>query len=325
MSTIQIHITAGSQAGARLKLNQSPATFGRSADCTLVLDVPVVSRLHGELQRDEQDNWLLINHSPNGTRVGRKKATKKPVPLTDNASITIGDTEVFRVHLTQDSADAAAAATSQQAANDDDAPDNNAPGTGLKGRSKLWIGIGVWVVFLIGLSVFLATLGGGDDGPAPETTGLYNPGQDIEDLSGEEAGIFDIRRLLADTPPFVDPNASRYSDHIQKANRAFDQGTDMRYDAYRHFQQAGTYSDNQSQPLQDPGDVTRYNRVLDDLADMIYRRYIRAYRLYHSGDYEQATAILDDLRLRFYRSEDPDDKLANHILRLRNAAHDKVN
>ena len=319
MSTLQVHITAGAQAGARLQLNQSPITFGRSPECTLILDVPVVSRQHGELMIDEEGQWVLVNHSANGTRVGRKKATKKPVPLTDGASITIGDTEVFRVHLTQETADAAAAQQDYEEDNADQ-PAQHAPGAGAKGKSKLWIGIGVWVAVCIGLMIFLATLSGNDNKPSNTGGGIYYPGQEIDDMDGEEAGLTAIRRMLAEDPEYQDPNASRYSDHLDKAGRAADQGMDELYTAYRHYQQAISYSQDRDRPFENQNDVLRYDRVIDELTQIIYIRYLEAWRLHDKGDYKRAASILEELRLKYYRNDDPNDTLANHIRTLTNSA-----
>lgn len=319
MSTLQIHILAGAQAGARLQLNQSPVTFGRSADCTLILDIPVVSRMHGELHLDEQGNWLLTNHSANGTRVGRKKASKKPVPLTDGASIIIGDTEVFRVHLTAESAEEAAA---EQPASDEQQPaaEQHAPGAGAKGKSKLWIGLGIWFGLCIIAMIFFATLGGGGTDDAPTTSGFYKPGQEIEDKQGDEAGILAIRRLLAEHPEYQDPSDARYSRHLDRAEQAADQSDDSLYAAYSHYQSAISFCDDRDRPF-DPRNTQRYEGILDKLAEIIYTRYIYAYRAYRNNEYSDARDVLDRLRLQYYPNEDPDDELANHIRKLRNAAH----
>lgn len=319
MSTLQIHILAGPQAGARLQLNQSPVTFGRSADCTLILDLPVVSRLHGELQLDEEGQWILVNHSSNGTRVGRKKATKKPVPLAEGAAITIGDTEVFRVHFETAPADDTA---EQPDSAEQAAPAQHAPGAGMKGKSKLWIGLGIWFGVCILAMIFFATLGGnGDNNGSSASAGFYYPGKEIEDKQGDEAGTLAIKRLLSEPPEYQDPNASRYSSHLDRADRAADQGSTGLYEAYRQYQLAISFSNDRDQPFDDPRHVGRYDRVLDELAEIIYTRYIYAYRTYHNNEYEQARDVLDRLRIEYYSTEDPEDPLANHIRKLRNAAH----
>lgn len=319
MSTLQIHILAGQQAGARLQLNESPVTFGRSSECTLVLDLPVVSRLHGELQVNEEGQWVLVNHSTNGTRVGRKKATKKPLPLTDGTSIIIGDEEVFRVHLDAASASVPADADDKQPS----PPTGQAPGASTKDRSKLWIGLGVWFAMCIAAMVFFATLGGnGKNDENNDTDAFYFP--QAEGLTGEEGGIRAIRRLLAEHVAFQDPNASRYSTHLDRADQAADQGPSGLYQAYAEYQKAISFSDNHADPLKDSRHVQRYNRIVDELAEIIYKRYIYAYRAYRDSDYAQARQVLEALRDQYYRNEDPNDPLANHIRKLRNAAHDKA-
>lgn len=325
MNPLQIHILAGAQAGARLQLNQSPVTFGRSGDCTLILDLPVVSRLHGELQIDESGQWVLVNHSSNGTRVGRKKATKKPIPLTDGASINIGDTEVFRIHFTATTA----AAEQPHDIADEEQPvqPDKVPGAGMKGRSKLWIGLGVWFALCIGAMIFFATLGDKGDGRRSTSTAssFYYPGKEIDDMKGDDAGIEAIRRLLAEPPRYEDPNVSRYDEAIDRAARSAERGTADLFESYKNYQTAISYSDNRQRPFKDQGDVIRYDRILDELSIIIYTEYIQAYRLYHSNDYQQARDILERLRMDYYRVEDPEDNLANHIRKLRNAAHRKAN
>lgn len=322
MSTLQVHITAGPQAGARLQLNQSPVGFGRSAENALVLDIPVVSRQHGELTLDESGRWVLVNLSANVTRVGRKKVTKKPVPLTDGASITIGDTEVFRVYLTPEAAEQAPAIETDQS--QQDAPQSDrAPGAGVKGRSKLWIGIAAWIGFLLIGAVFLKA---GLDNQDEKTTGagFYEPGNEIDDMNGREAGITSVRRLLDDTLPPNDPNQVRYNAHLTEARNAADAGKRGLYDAYTHYQQAMSYAEDRSSPLA-ANDVLKYDNILNQLSEIIYDTYILAYRRYNAGDYKTARNLLDDLRRDFYRGDHRvDDELAGHIRMLRNAAHSRA-
>ena len=322
MNPLQIHILAGQQAGARLQLNQPPVTFGRSGDCTLILDLPVASRLHGELQVDEEGQWVLLNHSANGTRVGRKKATKKPIVLTDGVSVTIGDTEVFRVHLTPASAEA-----EDQQAQDDyaDQPDQPAPGAGMKGRSKLWIGLGVWFALCIVAMIFFATLGGDDDkGPSTTNTGFYYPGRGIEAENADEAGKIAIKRLLAEPPVYEDPDAARYTRYLDLANQAADRGSSQLYEAYKNYKLAIMFSSDRDEPFSD-SDVLRYDRILTELSAIIYDYYIRAYRAYDTNQFEMSRRLLEELRTKYYSTPDHDDTLANHIRTLRNAAQRRAN
>ena len=321
MNPLQIHILAGQQAGARLQLNQSPVTFGRAGDCTLILDLPVASRLHGELQVDEEGQWVLVNHSSNGTRVGRKKATKKPIALTEGVTITIGDTEVFRVHLTPASAEAEA-----QEAEDDYAeqPDQPAAGAGMKSRSKLWIGLGVWFALILLLVVFLSTLGGDEDGPGTTSAGFYYPGRDVEAANADEAGRIAIKRLLEEPPDYEDPDAARYTRYLDAANQAADRGSSELYIAYENYKLAITYANDRDKPFSD-SDVLRYDRILTELSKIIHQYYMEAYRAYNTSRFEDARKILEELREKYYRTPDQDDELANHIRKLRDAAQRRAN
>lgn len=323
MTTLQLHITAGPQAGARLQLNQPPVSFGRSAENALVLDLPVVSRQHGELALDEDGEWVLINHSHNTTRVGRKKATKKPVPLTDGAAITIGDTEVFRVYLTQAAAEQAPA-PDQAPAEQQPSNKDRAPGAGLRGRSKLWIGLGAWFGLCILAMIFLATLDNGEDDGGANNAGFFVPGSGIDDMVGPEAGKTEIKRLLDDPLPANDPNEQRYNNHLTDARAAANAGTRSLYDAYHHYQRAISYANNRNDPLQSL-DQLKFENVMNQLAEIIYDRYIEAYRRYNAGDFRTARNILDNLRQNYYRGDHrTNDPLANHIRELRSAAHERT-
>lgn len=320
MSTLQVQITAGAQAGSRFQLNTSPVSFGRSAENTLVIEESVVSRQHGELHRDPNGQWVLVNLSTNGTRVGRKKVTKKPFTLSDGDSVIIGETEVFRVYLITDDADA----------DDTDADDNNAqqpaghaPGAGLKGKSKLWIGLGIWFGVCILAMVIGAMLLVGDDDPsaagANGAAQFWNPGQTLPE-TGEEADIADVKRLLLEPLPPQDPNASAYTLHLNKARDAYEQGDAGLFTAYRHYEQAISYSQNRDNPLE-AFDQIKYGNAVDELAKIIAQEYRLALRLYNTGKYPQVTAVLDNLRRDYYNPPEQDDTLANHIRKLRNAAH----
>lgn len=327
MTTLQVQITTGPQAGARLQLNTSPVSFGRSAENTLVIDAPVVSRQHGELMIDDAGQWVLVNHSTNGTRVGRKKATKKPVPLTDGVPITIGDTEVFRVYLVTHEqspapADAAHEQGEQEAAQQ---PADRAPGAGLKGRSKLWIILGAWFVLCIGAMIFFATLDKGEDN-TNNGPNIYIPGNEIAELDGREAGVAAIKRLLVVPIAPQDPNPARYTTHLNRANDANDGGKLMLYEAYKNYQKAKSYSDDRDNPF-DAQNRLKYDNILNELSQIIYDEYMLAERLYRGADYKQSRAILDDLRQKFYPGDlrEGEDKLSDHIKRLQFEVNRRVN
>lgn len=329
VSTLQVHITAGPQAGARFQLNQSPVTFGRSQENTLVLDLSVVSRQHGELILDETGQWLLVNLSQNGTRVGRKKVAKKPFPLSDGATINIGDTEVFRVHLIQEDQQAPAF-TNTEDADQPQQPTEHAPGTGLKGRSKLWIGLGAWfafcILFVLAIVVFRGEGDGGDDTQNNRTaSGIWNPGLNVQGVPrGPQADRAEVRKLLAEPLPQQDPKPTAYANHISEANAAIETGSSGLYRAYHHYQMAISYSDDRANPLTSL-DQLKYETTMDKLAQIIATEYRLAYQYVNNRENAKARKTLDNLRAKYYNNtHETDDELSGHIARLRNLAHQRA-
>lgn len=149
MTSLEVTITAGPKEGQRLLVNQSPASFGRDAANPLVIDLPTVSRVHGEF-RYEDDRWQLFNLSANGTSLDRKKLTKKPRPVHDGDTVSIGNQVVMRVALRSGRGDAVAA-TDDQAVQDEPARKAR-----INPRAALWISIiGFWVLVFTLAFVFL--------------------------------------------------------------------------------------------------------------------------------------------------------------------------
>jgi len=97
LSAIEIKIMTGPGEGKTLKLNESPITFGRTGQNTLIIDMPFISRTHGELVRDEAGNWTLVNRSRHGTRVGPTKVLKKPYAIKQPEAICVGRHVIFLV------------------------------------------------------------------------------------------------------------------------------------------------------------------------------------------------------------------------------------
>lgn len=309
---LQVHITAGPQAGTRLQLNQSPASFGRSPENMLVLDLSVVSRNHGELLF-EDGQWWLANLSQNGTKVGRKRVTKKPRPLDDGAAVIIGDDEVFRVYYAGGNEPAATPAATDIDTDDggeQDQPQSAAPGTGKRSRSKLWMVLGIWFVLCIGLFVLLATtLKGGDD-PGGTDSGsgvvLYQ--------SADE-----VRKVLQREVERITPDGRLYNENVTEARESFLSQPRERYlyDAYDHYRQAMQYLPAAEEL--GPEDRQRYDQVLDYLSVFIYERYRNAYRLLKNEAYDDALMVLDELR-DYYRANPNEDQIAQTINDLRDIA-----
>ncbi len=185
MSLLELTITAGPTRGQRVRVNESPAAFGRDPGNPLVIDLPTVSRVHGELHR-AGDDWELHNLSPNGTRVNGKRVTTKPRTLAHGDRIVVGDEEVMSVAL-RAGAEAEAAGAAAEAAEGGAGPGPGAAGGAAEGRgrkkprmsarAKLWATIfGFWIVVFV---VAYLLVGGENRGPQAG-------GPDVDRLSDEQ-------------------------------------------------------------------------------------------------------------------------------------------
>lgn len=307
MNALQVHITAGPQAGARLQLSQSPVSFGRSPDNTLVIDLPVVSRQHGELVF-EDGQWVLVNRSANGTRLNRKRITKKPRPIADGASVVIGDEEVFRIYLTEAAAQAVPEATQE----DQPQQPSQAPGAGLKGRSRLWLFAAIWFGLMIGLFVVLFAFFG-DDGK--DNTGPSN--RIVLYANAEE-----VRDILKREPEREGYVASHYESHLANARDAYDSNPRDLYEAYDSYRRAMRVMPEEQDNLIGE-DLQRYNDVEEELAELIYEQYDRAYRAERAKQFQRAVDILDDLRDDF-PAPPRESEIARAILDLREKAQRSI-
>ena len=188
MSLLELTITAGPTRGQRVRVNESPAAFGRDPGNPLVIDLPTVSRVHGELHR-AGDDWELHNLSPNGTRVNGKRVTTKPRTLQHGDRIVVGDEEVMSVAL-RAGGEAEAPGAAEGGAGAAEAGPGGRPGAAggvaegrgrkkprMSARAKLWTTIfGFWVVVF----VVAYLLVGGENGVTQAG------GPDVERLSDEQ-------------------------------------------------------------------------------------------------------------------------------------------
>ncbi|MEM9416093.1 MAG: FHA domain-containing protein [Planctomycetota bacterium] len=318
MIALHIHITAGPQAGTRLQLTQSPASFGRAPENTLVLDLSTVSRNHGEI-RFEDGQWWLINLSQNGTKVGRKRVTKKPRALADGASIVIGDEEVFRIQYAGEAPAPAAASAAPQTQGPHDAqdtpqPEQPAPGTGARGRSKLWLLLIIWFGLVLGVfAVLFAVVDNGSDDDAPSTRNQI--------VQFESAA--DVRQILKQPVERGTVNDYRHDENINNARKHFNRQPRTRYlyDAYRYYRLAIRHLPS-NQDL-GPEDQQRYDQVLDELSELVFSRYEEARILHLQGASEDALAEID-LLIEYFpgrnREDAAEQKMYDMILRLRGRA-----
>ncbi|MFW6059118.1 MAG: FHA domain-containing protein [Phycisphaeraceae bacterium] len=293
MTPIELHILAGSHAGRRLLLEQPRITIGRSADNDVVIDLSYVSRRHAEL-RVEDGQWVLINHSPNGVRLNRHWVTDAPQLIEGLAQLRIGDEAILEI------APQLGAAFDEQTAAETDGGDR--PGGGLSRRAKIWMAIGVYLIAMLGLFGFLATLStdDGNDGVirAPEL-----------ELSAEQ-----IRAEIHRDPQPQPPDERRARAALAEARELFnrrDSDSSARYQALARYREALAYMPDHELP--EPIDRRRMRALQDELSEEVAQRYQRAYGLLRSGRYRQAWQAFNDL-LRSYGAES-DSRIVRNIVR----------
>lgn len=288
---IELHILAGSHAGRRLVLERPTITFGRDAGNDVVIDAPFVSRRHAEL-RFAEGRWHLVNHSPNGTRLNRRRVQDEPASIDEPATLSVGDEPVMQ--LAPQHAPAPAAVGQEESAAG--GASGAAPGAGMSRRAKLWLGIGVYIVVMLGVLAFLFTLtegeAGGGAAPPPELR------------RGE------IRELLHRElePRSADERRARRELHAARElfNRR-EAEVDARYRALEAYRLARAYMPEGELPEID----RRRQRLLEEeLAERITERYERAYSLMRSRQPEAALRAFRELQ-RLYPAGANDPLLEN--------------
>lgn len=290
MTPIHVHNLAAPTEGRR-RFEHSPITFGRDVANDVMLPAKHASRRHGEL-RFESGQWWLVNQSPNGTMVNGRQVTRQPRALTDRDVVSIGDQPVFEVRL--DSQPAAALAG--------DAPSPAAAPA--KRRTKLWIGMGAYLLAMLALILVLGTLSNRQQAAlqAPELTD-----QQIAD---------DIRR----PSPAVITNERQAIEHLQLAREGFSAhgAADLLYRTYTHYRQSLAYS---GKTVFDEGlDQRQYLEVEDRLIREVTERYRQAYQKLRSGQYREAEESLRDLQ-QFYN--DPSSAVFRNVQQQREIASQK--
>lgn len=282
MTSLQIEILTGANAGRRLLLRQTRITFGRSTDRTLPIDLPFISREHGEFAFDD-GKWTLVNHSANGTSLNGKLVTTKPRPIKDIATVSIGDTDIFRVlpmvggadQLT-DTQDPTTPATPSATTN---APNATNP------RGKLWAGIGVFWLIAFGLIAF-GLLNQSD-------TETASPGDSLPpSLTAEQ-----ITQDITHKPDKQTPDARRADTALARAHESYaliDRRPDALYRAYDAYREALTYSAGDTLP--DAQDQRQFYILEKRLVETVSEKYQAANALLYSRQYEAADKAFKDLR-----------------------------
>ena len=266
MPRIQIQILTGPKKGQRAVFEKDVVRFGRETDNDLQLDGKFLSRNHGEL-RFEDSQWVLHNESANGTELSGKRITKKPRPVNDRDMISIGKQPMFQVMF-----DMTALPTEQTESSQEQ--EASTADAAVSRKTKLWIGIGIYLVVAMVIFLLLSTLDKRKTDSAPEAP----------ELTADQ-----IRRDILTLPTglAVDDRAAEH--HLKEATQLFnrlDSSISAYYNCYENYQRALVHSGRDA--FSDGLDQRRYQTVQQQLIDQVQDRYSRGYKLLRAADYARA-------------------------------------
>ncbi len=293
MIALQVEFLTGPNAGRKLLLREPCVTFGRSTDRTLPIDLPFVSREHGEFTFDN-GQWLLVNHSNNGTRLNGKNVTTKPRPIKGPCTVTIGDDDVFRVSPIADQNDLdqppedASHTTSPDALTD-------APSTKhASDRTKLWVGIGVFWLVTFGFIAFAIL------NPADPTAS--SPASNLPDALTPER----IQQILARPLDKSIPDERQADQAIASAHEFYalvDRRPDALFRAFDAYRLALSYTPGDS--FKNAQDQRQFYVLQKRLTESVTTQYDAANHLLMSRQYKQADQAFKDLRETYPDSTSP--------------------
>ncbi len=277
---IQVQWLVGPTAGQRVMLTGPTVSFGRGGENQLVVVGQFVSRRHGEL-RIEKDRWVLANESPNGTSVSRRKVRGKPLELRDGDVVSVGGQDVFQVvqAMVQPEAASPPPAPVEQ-------PTTAAPvSQRMTRKTKLWLGIAVYLVLMLGVMVVLRSFAGKED-RSIQTAARLTP----EQIASE------VRRPL----PKVQPDPRRARAELQRARELLEQKhtrAAATYEAYRAYQESLRYAGVER--FDEGLDQLRFQQTQQDIIDDLTRRYEAAYVQLTAGNFRDAVAGFLEVAERF--------------------------
>ncbi|MEM8782562.1 MAG: FHA domain-containing protein [Planctomycetota bacterium] len=313
---LDVTVLAGSHAATRLRFTKGPVPFGRDPSHPLLLDLATVSRDHGYFDLSD-GQWVVVNRSPNGLKLGRKRVTKKPAPLPANASITIGDAALLQIELRRagesvPSLDLDAALARKQA--EPKAPKDDDPlhrHNKMPTRTRVLLGVAAFWVALFGVLLLFEPLFSEETVDARGQLVLPVARLDAAQLEAK------IRR----DPPNVPTDDLRAERELERAASYYalrQVNPDAPWRAMNAYRKAAGYLPDDR--LADPLLQRRYLDLQQQLAEDLRRRYDDALGKLESRRFRAAAQSLDQLLRRFPDDELGEDALARHLLILREFA-----
>jgi len=288
MDSIQVQLMSGAGAGRRTTYADSPITFGRDVNNTVVVEDEFASRQHGEI-RFENDQWVLANLSDNGTRLNRKLIKDKPAVIKSGDTISIGKTPVFNLTVLG----GMEAATSEVPEEIDDEQTQAAK------KRKLWISIGVYLAVIIALGLFLKFNMGDKKKDVAKIPPMLTDDDIAEEIRGglvlDESQIKAKQRAIA---------ADKLYPHRHENLKTL-------YRAHHLYQEALAHS--KKSVFDEPQTQLNFQAVRDELIRAVKKKYKSAYTKLGQNDYRSAAREFREI-IEFY--EDRDSKLIKNVERL---------
>jgi len=269
----------GPQAGESVRLVQGTLRVGRSADCDIRVEDEFASRHHADVIAQDE-GFVYVNRSPNGTRVNGRNVSKRL--LRDGDVIEIGSAARLRfvVHA-QPKAVIGHAPSSEDALGDllaDDTVEQQPPRP--RERRSLWmspkvlVGLGAYFVGLVALAIWLAR--GGLRGTEPT----------VAFLTSEQ-----VRNMLtAEDPPSPRAlNRLQAREWLDKANRLAN--TALReprhlFACYYSYRESLWRSGRRQLDAFD--DQERFTQVRDALTREVDTMYFAVVTSYRAGRWREA-------------------------------------
>lgn len=285
MTPLTIEMLDGPYAGQQSSFDSEVITFGRGADNTLVVSTPHASRQHGELAFQD-GRWRLINQSPNGTTVNRRRHGDKPVALRDGDVIGVGTAVMFRLQIAEEEGvalpvDVGASADSTAAP--------------AKRRGRLWLTIGGYWLVIVAVGLLLYSRGGKS---TLDPDAAFTPQQ-----------IRDEIRLQPDAMP--DEELALEALDLARRRFASRRATpDGLYAAHEAYKVALAYRGLPD--FDDPKDTGQFIRAQDDLTREVTEQYRQANNYLRRGQWDKAEESLRQLQ-RMYPADHSSSALASHV------------
>ncbi|MFG0248947.1 MAG: FHA domain-containing protein [Phycisphaeraceae bacterium JB051] len=264
MASLQILLLSGPRQGQRLELTGEEFLFGRQLDCDIPISGDFVSREHGMIAM-VNGQWILQNASPNGTQVNRKKVGRKGFKLLTQDIVQVGGEDVFQVIVP----DVAAATTVTQP---EDAPDDSA-GRAASKRSKIWIGIGVYMVFMMFLFIYLGTLGKSED-------------QEIE--KPRELTRTQIETIIRKPADVTAPDPLAAAEFLSQADELYNRQDATYSGTYRVYHAYKMALAHSRKKYFDDKHQLRFEQVQNQLIQEVSHRYNEAFERLRSREYKAA-------------------------------------